>query len=105
MSTSLNHYQAGPGSGYLGIAAALRERITRGELPAGAQLPPIGELARQHATTAITARRALRALEEEGLVRVEHGVGTFVADWARGFDLLPSFGAEMAARDLRVETI
>jgi GntR family transcriptional regulator len=63
-------------------------------------------MALQYGTTAITVRRALRMLEEEGLVRVEHGVGTFVADWARAYDLLhlPSFAREMAARDLRSET-
>lgn len=92
--------------GFNGIAETLRRALLAGELTPGEQLPPIGELARQYATTAITVRRALRALEEEGLVRVEHGVGTFVADWSRQFDALhlPSFAAEMAARDLRPET-
>jgi len=77
-----------------------------GELTPRAQLPPIAELARTYDTTAITVRRALRDLESEGLIRVEHGVGTFVADWVRQFDLLhlPSFAAEMAAHDLRPQT-
>src|SRR4051794_27495868 len=102
MSTSL----ASPSStnGYLAIAGSIRERILHGELPPGAQLPPISELARRHETTAVTVRRALRHLEEEGLVRVEHGVGTFAADWTRSFDLLPSFRSEMASRALRSTT-
>jgi len=92
--------------GFNAIAETLRRALLGGDLPPGEQLPPIGEMARQYGTTAITVRRALRALEEEGLVRVEHGVGTFVADWSRQFDSLhlPSFAAEMAARDMRPET-
>jgi len=103
MSISLSQ----PGSGYLAIAGALRSQITRGTAAPGEQLPPISELAQRFETTAITVRRALRQLEEEGLVRVEHGVGTFVADWSRGFDLLhlPSFSEEMGARKLRSETV
>src|SRR5436309_2534118 len=95
MSTSLIQIPAG---GYLSIAGRLREQILAGTLAPGVQLPPISELARRHDTTPVTVRRALRQLEEEGLVRVEHGVGTFAADWMRGFDLLPSFSAEMASR-------
>jgi GntR family transcriptional regulator len=97
MSTSLSENGT---RGYAAIAAALRHEIVRGAHPAGAQLPAIGELARRYGATAITARRALRQLEEEGLIRVEHGVGTFVADWSRQHDLfagagtLPSFGEE-----------
>src|SRR5947209_2430726 len=101
MSTSLLQL---PNTGYLAIAARLREQIRDGALAPYAQLPSIGELARRHETTAITVRRALRQLEEEGLVRVEHGVGTFAADWAQSFDLLPSFRADMDARALRSET-
>src|SRR5690349_7175703 len=93
-----------PGGGYLSIAARLREQILEGALPPGTQLPSISELARRHETTPITVRRALRQLEEEGLVRVEHGVGTFAADWARSFDLLPTFRAEMASRALNSRT-
>ncbi len=93
-------------SGFAGIADLLRRAIASGELPRHAQLPAISELARRYGTTAITVRRALRLLEQEGLVRVEHGVGTFVADWAGAHDLLrlPSFSAEMEARELGPRT-
>ena len=104
MSTSL---QDNPGQrGFNRIAQTLRRSIMVGELTPRAKLPPISELAREYDTTAITVRRALRDLEDEGLIRVEHGVGTFVADWVRQFDLLhlPSFAAEMAAHDLRPRT-
>lgn len=91
--------------GYLGIAGRLRQRIAGGDLRPGAQLPPIASLSSQWAATPITIRRALRHLEEEGLIRVEHGVGTFVADWAAGHDLLPSFSASLAAQNRHAETI
>lgn len=93
-------------TGFAGIADLLRRAIASGELARHAQLPAISELARRYGTTAITVRRALRLLEQEGLVRVEHGVGTFVADWAGAHDLLrlPSFSAEMEARELRPRT-
>src|SRR5690349_40972 len=105
MSISLDNFEEA--AGYPAIAQALRGSIVRGEMKAGEQLPPISALARCFGTTAITVRRALRLLEEQGLVRVEHGNGTFVADWSRAYDLphLPSFSAEMAARELRVETV
>jgi GntR family transcriptional regulator len=104
MSTSLRDYTTQ--RGFNRIAEALRRSITGGELAPRTQLPPIAVLAREYETTAITVRRALRDLEAEGLIRVEHGVGTFVADWARQFDLLhlPSFATELAAHDLRPQT-
>ncbi len=94
-----------PRPGYPDIAAALRAQVLDGRLAAGARLAAIQELAREYGTTAITVRRALRALEEEGLVRVEHGVGTFVAEW-RGdeWPSLPGFAAEAAARQWSTET-
>lgn len=94
-------------AGYLSIAWRLRESIQCGELGAGVQLPAIAELARRYGTTAVTARRALRWLEEQGLVRVEHGVGSFVADWAQSYELLPlpSFASEMEGRAERPDTL
>lgn len=86
------------------IAAALRRAIQQGELRPGERLPAIQELARRFGTTAITVRRALRDLEEAGLVHVEHGVGSFVADWIGAFDRLPGFAEEMAQRQRPIET-
>src|SRR6476469_3686184 len=101
MSTSSYHPAGREGSGASGIALALRRDIAAGRLSPAEQLPPINALAQAYRTTAITVRRALRTLEEEGLVRVEHGVGTFVADWSGRYDLLhlPSFSAQMAERN------
>jgi GntR family transcriptional regulator len=104
MSTSLQ--RVSPVEGYVGIAGELRAQISRGTLVPNQQLPAISELGRRYRTTSVTVRRALRLLESEGLVRVEHGVGSFVADWTRAYDLLhlPSFAEEMALRDVRPGT-
>lgn len=90
----------GDRKGFAGIAEALRADVLRGSLPPGDQLPPISDLARRFRTTPITVRRALRELEDEGLVRVEHGVGTFVAEWGSGGDLLnlPGFSEAGSVR-------
>lgn len=63
-----------PDSPYRRIAAALRERIARGELRQGSELPPLKEIAAQHDVTISTAHRAFALLAEEGLVSVSRGV-------------------------------
>lgn len=79
---------------YLTIAEKLRQAILDGTLPAGARLPGQRELAEQHRTALMTIRQALALLEAEGLVRFEHGVGTFVTDSGLDPDALrlASFG-------------
>ncbi|HXF63540.1 MAG TPA: GntR family transcriptional regulator, partial [Caldilineaceae bacterium] len=79
---------------YLTIADKLRHAILDGTLPAGARLPGQRELAEQHHTALMTVRQALALLEAEGLVRFEHGVGTFVTDSGLDPDALhlASFG-------------
>src|SRR5688500_4920434 len=60
------------------VYAALRERISRGELVAGTKLPPHTELAAAYGIAPLTMRHVLAHLEAEGLVSREHGRGTFV---------------------------
>jgi GntR family transcriptional regulator len=106
MSTS---FQQDNGRGFAAIAEGIRRDLLRGVLLPGGRLPAISDLAGRFRTTPITVRRALRALEDEGLVRVEHGNGTFVTDWARGADFLnlPAFaeaaGAEVSTRVVSVQ--
>lgn len=57
---------------------ALRDRITRGELLAGAKLPPHLELAADYGVAPLTMRQVLARLEAEGIVVREQGRGTFV---------------------------
>lgn len=65
------------------IAADLRAAIASGRYAPGAQLPPERQLADLYGASRVTTRRALTALELDGLLRVEHGNGTFVAAEAR----------------------
>ncbi len=61
------------------IAAKLRADILKGMLAAGTKLAPERELSEQFGVSRMTARRAIQALEGEGLV-VRYPVrGTFVA--------------------------
>lgn len=63
---------------YTEVAADLRRRIRSGELIAGAQLPSVHELAESYKVAGDTLRRAVSVLQDEGLLEVRHGAGTFV---------------------------
>jgi DNA-binding GntR family transcriptional regulator len=53
--------------------------IDAGELPAGARLPSIPDMARQFGVATKTVQRALAWLEEAGVVARFPGRGTFIA--------------------------
>jgi GntR family transcriptional regulator, phosphonate transport system regulatory protein len=61
------------------IAESLAGEVSAGRFPGG-RLPTEPELAARFAVNRHTIRRAIAALAEQGLVRVEQGRGTFVAD-------------------------
>src|SRR5262245_6547214 len=63
---------------YRRLAAALRHRISTGELAAGARLPSTRALARQHRVAAATAAHALRLLAGEGLITPRARIGNVV---------------------------
>jgi len=60
------------------IATLLRGEIAAGRPPAGSQMPTEAALAQRFAVNRHTVRRAVAALADEGLLRVEQGRGTFV---------------------------
>jgi GntR family transcriptional regulator len=62
------------------VAEDLRSRLAAGDLPAGARLPTETELSAEFRVSRPTVRAALRELETLGLVRTQHGVGTFVTE-------------------------
>ena len=64
------------------VTALLRNRILSGELPSGAQLPPINQLSEQMGLAKMTVRQAMDSLEAEGLIERQSGRGTFVRDVA-----------------------
>lgn len=74
--------KAGRVSLWRGICDTLRDEITRGAIKGGERLPTDIELAQRFGCNKHTARRAVAHLEQEGLVRVEWGRGTFVVEGA-----------------------
>lgn len=62
------------------IEQSLRKAIIEGRHAPGSQLPPDRQIASEYGASRVTARRALAALEQDGLLRIEHGNGTFVSD-------------------------
>jgi len=64
---------------YLQIAHALREAITSGRYPVGAQMPTEHELCEQLNVSRFTIREAIRVLSTAGLVHRKPRAGTVVA--------------------------
>jgi GntR family phosphonate transport system transcriptional regulator len=62
------------------IVQALESEINDGTRPPGTQLPTEAQLATRFAVNRHTVRRALEELSHNGLVRVEQGRGSFVAE-------------------------
>jgi GntR family transcriptional regulator len=63
---------------YKQIADHLREAIARGRLSEGEQLPSEAQLMAYYGVARMTARNALRLLQDEGLITAEHGRGVYV---------------------------
>jgi DNA-binding GntR family transcriptional regulator len=61
---------------YVQLAGMLRERIRTGEV--GPRVPSIMELADRSELSPATVKRALRLLQDEGLIYTVRGRGTFV---------------------------
>jgi GntR family transcriptional regulator len=90
---------AGPRLRSVSVQDELRQRIDRGELPAGTRLPSEPELAAELQVSRATLREALRAMESEGLLRRRQGSGTFVAEQPRMANTLDmNFGVTDAIR-------
>ena len=77
---------------YLQLADLFRQRVDKGEWPAGSKLPSIDVLMSQFDVARVTVRQAIAMLADEGLLSPQRGRGTFVTEKAG------------ARRRLRVET-
>src|SRR5690606_25213529 len=64
---------------FVAISEELTGRIRAGRWLPGERLPSIAALARELGASAGSVREALRSLQTRGLVRMEHGRGTFVS--------------------------
>ncbi len=63
---------------YRRVHEALRSAITAGTFPVGSRLPSEAELSQEHSVSAITVKRALDMLRQEGLIVRRPRLGTFV---------------------------
>lgn len=62
------------------IYQAIRDEIRQGVYPPGARLPTEEALAAQYQVNRHTLRRAMAALRDDGVLRIEQGRGTFVQE-------------------------
>ncbi|QDP41766.1 GntR family transcriptional regulator [Radiobacillus deserti] len=65
---------------YVQIKKAIEEEIQTGELQVGDKLPSEVVLAKRFQVSRETVRSAIRLLEDEGMVHVRHGAGTFIVN-------------------------
>jgi GntR family transcriptional regulator len=69
------------------LAARIRALVRHGRIGPGDRLPSVRELAGAAGVNVNTVRTVYARLESEGLVRSEHGRGTFVAKGPAGDDV------------------
>jgi DNA-binding GntR family transcriptional regulator len=62
------------------VAAVVADRIADGTYPVGSRVPSVVELSAEFGIAASTAQKALTHLKNEGLIRAEVGLGSFVRD-------------------------
>lgn len=89
---------------YREIAAALRDRVTGGEFPAGAALPSEAALCAQYGVARNTLRRALDQLAAEGLITVRPGRGRIVAVGDQAEPVTPQYRVIAAELRARIES-
>jgi GntR family transcriptional regulator, transcriptional repressor for pyruvate dehydrogenase complex len=89
------------------VAETLRNYIVERALQPGDSLPPERDLAAALAVSRNVLREALRLLEEQGVITVNHGASTMVRDWLPALRLADSAEAKRqlvaseAAREAR----
>ena len=60
------------------VADIIRERIADGTYPPDTRIPSVLGLTTEFSIAAVTAHKALRALREDGSIRTEIGMGSYV---------------------------
>ncbi len=92
------------------VRGELEATIRNGELRPGDQLPSEADLVARFGVARTTVREALKLLEQDGLLHVQHGVGRFVAPTVERpvtrletvTELMTSLGYEVTNRVLEV---
>lgn len=64
---------------YEQIAGQIKEKIMKGELEQEEMLPSVRTLSKELRISALTAKKAYDALEQEGFIVTVHGKGSFVS--------------------------
>jgi len=77
---------------YAQLAALIARRIADGALSPGTKLPAERDLSAAAGISRMTARQAIAHLARQGLVEIQHGVGTFVAGPKWTYDALQPLG-------------
>jgi DNA-binding GntR family transcriptional regulator len=60
------------------VADILRARIADGTYPPGSRVPSVVQLTEEFGIAVVTAQKVTRALREEGAIRTEVGMGSYV---------------------------
>ncbi len=81
---------------FLRVKQWLMDGLSRGRWPAGARMPSEAELVERFGVSRMTAGRALKELQSEGLVERRQGLGSFAAPRQR-------VAAKLQIRDLHAE--
>ena len=85
-----------PTAPYARVKAWLKDGLSRGRWPAGALMPSEAELVERFGVSRMTVNRALRELQDEGLLVRRQGKGTFAAERHR-------VASRLSIRDLHEE--
>jgi GntR family transcriptional regulator len=101
------HLQVDPRSGlpvYRQIMDQFKYYVAGGTLRAGDQLPSIRELALVLSVNPTTVVKSYTELEREGVIRMRHGKGAFVAEATKGLSSIEQDQAlRRSARQLALE--
>ncbi|RZQ61982.1 GntR family transcriptional regulator [Amycolatopsis suaedae] len=90
---------------YLQIANDIEQRIASGKLKPGDEVPSERKLALEWGVARPTASKALKALQDRGLVETRHGSGTFVRDPRGNRRWRPTFIDIARAENRAVEVV
>src|SRR5688572_9770631 len=83
---------------YARVKQFLKRELAHGRWPPGALMPSEADLVAKFGVSRMTVNRALRELQNEGLVRRAQGVGTFAAPLHR-------VSSTLTIRDLHEEIV
>lgn len=64
---------------YIQVRDQLRLMIVTGELPEGAQMPPVRDLAQELLINPNTVSKAYQELERDGYIFTQRGMGTYIS--------------------------